>query len=179
MHSRIPPNEEKSQKINNDDDDNVDDSCEKVFEDSNNNWAVLLAMCIGCKKYDLSFPNLDEELFKEYKNRQKILPSAVIMRKEIIRRSMLIDPKKIARPAGWNKGKCVDYLKKNHTFLKADTSFLVRKEKEMHEILQNAKKEKEGYIENTQKGADFWKGELPYLCLYTCVVHDSVRPSYL
>ena len=70
-------------------------------------------------------------------------------------------------------------FEKNHTFLVDDVTFLVRKEKEMHKLLKNAKEEKEDYIQNTQKGADIWKGDLPYLCLYTCVVHDSVRPSYL
>ena len=153
-----------------------DNSCEAYFLNSNKSWSILLTMCIGCKKEDPSFPNLEEEFFKEYKNRHKILPTATTMRQEVIRRSKILGNKKSARPAGWNKGKCLEYLKKTHTFTVADVNFLIEKENEMHLLLRNAKEEEDEII---PKGKDIWRGELPFLRLYMCVVHDSVRPAYL
>ena len=58
-------------------------------------------MCIGFKKDNLSFPNIDEEIFKEYKIKQKILSTEATMREEVICWSRLLDPKKVAdRPNG-------------------------------------------------------------------------------
>ena len=149
------------------------------FIDENKSWSVLLTMCIGCKQDDINFPDVDSQLYKEHKNRNKVIPTtANTMRKEVIHRSIILNPQKVARPAGWTKKNALNIKKKNHTFSKGDVSFLIRKEAEMHTLLKNSEKEIIEQEKN-RKISENWIGEMPYLRLYSCVVHDSVRPSYL
>ena len=126
----------------------------------------------------LTFLTLIMHCSKKNKFKAKILPTAATMRDEVVRRSKITDRNKVARPAGWTKKKCVEYLKTHHTFLPEDISFLIKKERELHMLIENAEKEKREQ-EHEKKVAENWVGELPYLRLYACVVHDSVKPSYL
>ena len=155
--------------------------CKKTFIESNNDWRCLLAMCVGCRVDDENFPSIESEPYKSAKNKNKIIPSGPFYKEEVVRRSKLVDPKRIARPNNWKIDKCLLYLKQNHVFEKEDVEFLVRKEKEIRLLLTDAEKEKEE--ETTAAAANnttsIWRGELPYLCLYTCCCHDSIKPLYM
>ena len=70
-------------------------------------------MCIGVKKGNSRFSDFEHKSFKDYKNKQKTLPTATTMRQEVIHCSEPLDTGKVARPAAWNKGKCVEYLNKH------------------------------------------------------------------
>ena len=80
----------KSQAANNAEDKIHERTCEQIFIDENKSWSVLLTMCIGCKQDDINFPDVDSQLYKEHKNRNKIIPTtANTMRKEVIHRSII------------------------------------------------------------------------------------------
>ena len=65
-------------------DSNRDCSREEIFLNEDKSWSVFLTMCIGCKEEDIKFPDVDSELYQEHKCRNKILPTAATLRKEVI-----------------------------------------------------------------------------------------------
>ena len=151
--------------------------CKEIWEKSSKSPTLLLTMCIGASD-DPNYPNFDEEPYSSMKQKRKTLPTTGSMQDEINRRWMASMTGKKPHPQHWSKKQCTVWLSANNSALTtADRTFLIESELRFRETISAAVEEVTA-VKKIRDENDVWRGQNPWLRLYTVLIHDKVLPLF-
>ena len=189
--SNLVREESRSFQPNLTDDDDCDDdiadhnesvvmsNAEKAYLESNNSKKHLFLMCFGLAEGGTPVFDLDAEPWHSIKKRE-IKPARMEYAEEICRRSKCMSSsidRVHHKPANWSLTKCIDWLQEHPVVDPQDVLFLKNEVSRVKDVILNAQQEQQE--EEARQAAGQWRGRIPYMRLFLCLIQDDIKSAFL
>lgn len=151
---------------------------EKIYRDSGNNKAVLLAGAFGLKSEDGSrnLGDWQEEPYASLKQRNASIPKVKQhLRPELTRRLCELDiPRKQKKCSSFGAVLCRERMQQYPITDPRDIAFIRKEEGDYYRLMSRNKQLREQAARERLLEAD-WRGNLPHLRLYCSICHSRAR----
>jgi hypothetical protein len=154
-------------------------ACETLYKDTENSKTLLLAMCYGLKGKEGQGTILGDVQLEPYlsaKQRKYFNPAGSNLKAETSRRAQA-HGLKMPKNANFTKVNCYAWLSKHPVEDPVDIEFLRKEETTFRNILAEAATE--GREMSKKVKAAPWVKNDPFLRLYHCLTHDTVKVAFL
>jgi hypothetical protein len=154
-------------------------ACETLYKDTENSKTLLLSMCYGLKHKEGQVTILGDVQLEPYlsaKQRKYFNPAASNLKAEMSRGAQAY-ALKMPKNANFTKVNCYAWLSKQPVKDAVDIEFLRKEETTFRNILAEAATE--GREMNKKNKAAPWVKHNPFLRLYHCLTHDTVKVAFL